>query len=488
MASSDESGPPSHVPDVEATVEPGVLREKVNLLNLSTVSVTSCNKPGYMNNMISQFQEHVIPAVEDLINNSTLSDESINIFSMATQTSSSELCISTPSAKRRRDVFPKPVVSLPAILPNERSFHIANRSKNVTFTFQEAVKDTSQAAATSATAMEEEDSDDDENLRPVTTHRIATESTQTFDHRPDDVVIHPKALPIWLLSKKHRSYEQRATLRARLMTSCLKTSITPRWALRKDQEPRPQYITNTPAMLLLQKRHALEITEQARNDLLARASEEGQRADDYLSITHQIYAKENDSNSFKAEARIVEIMTRYKLQERKKLDAAFLKDKENYPCTSEEWEKTYFDSAQPSTSKRRRSRSSRSASREKKRAGATRGARPNSPKVSNNHQNSARTTSKDSSSYSGKGKAGPGSSVKGSSKRPEQSSSSSTSSYDAPNRSSDDTRNQRGRGTSRGRGRGRGGNQDNRSRDRCEITHEERSLFDKMKEFMSKHK
>jgi len=133
MASSDESGPPSHVPDVEATVEPGVLREKVNLLNLSTVSVTSCNKPGYMNNMISQFQEHVIPAVEDLINNSTLSDESINIFSMATQTSSSELCISTPSAKRRRDVFPKPVVSLPAILPNERSFHIANRSKNVTF-------------------------------------------------------------------------------------------------------------------------------------------------------------------------------------------------------------------------------------------------------------------------------------------------------------------------------------------------------------------
>ena len=493
MDSSDESRPVTPEPDVDSPVQKGVLSEKVIDLNLATVSITSFCKPGNIENIVSQFIDSNVPAIIDLIETTTLSDDSINILNMATQTSSSELCVSAPSAKRRRDVFPKPSVSLPTTFPNDnhtdRRIQLANRSKTVTFTLQNKQEDiASPSTVETTTAMEEEADSDADDLLPVMRHRIATEATQTPDLRPDEVVILPQALPIWLLSKKHRSFEQRARLRARLLTSCLRTSITPRWALRKDQEPRPQYIENTAGMLTLMKRHAREVTEQARDDLEAKSQEEGQRADDYLSITHGIYAKAEDANSFKAEARIVEIMSRYKVQERKKLDSSFLKDKETFPITPEEWEKTYTERAQPGSSKRRRS--SRSASREKRRSRPNSNPRQDSPARPPRNQDSARNAPRsDPAPTGGKGKASAGSHVKGASKRPDftSSSSSSTSSNNHQNRARDDTRGQRGRGSSRGRGRGRGGYQENRN-ERLEITPEERSLFDKMKEFMSKHK
>ena len=112
----------------------------------------------------------------------------------------------------------------------------------------------------------------------------------------------------------------------------------------------------TTARLALIKCHAFEIATQALDDLLAKATEEQTRADEYLNIVQSIYVKEGTPDDFlKAEAWIVEIIGKCHIQECKKLDAAGLKDKYSSPTDDDDWAKTFIDVTPPGTSKRRRS-------------------------------------------------------------------------------------------------------------------------------------
>ena len=233
-----------------------------------------------------------------------------------------------------------------------------------------------------------------------------TEATQTSEPAPE-YVVNAKALQIWLLSKKHRSYQQRATMRAAHIQDLLEEAMTPIWCIRKDAEPRPQYIELTAPMLALTKRHAREIAEQARLDLLQRSEEEGARADEYLTITHGIYAKHKDNNAFKAEARIVEILGKYKVQEKKKFQAALEREREAFPKDDAGWEKSLFDAAKPGSSRRRQSRSA-SGERKRRRESASR----QTPPTPAGQGTSASTQAV--ANVTGKGKSGPNQKAKNS--------------------------------------------------------------------------
>ena len=137
-----------------------------------------------------------------------------------------------------------------------------------------------------------------------------TEQTQTQD--PDDEYkVIERAEQLWLLMKKHRSYEQRAKLRGLLIKNLLENDLTPIWAIRRDHEPRPQYIQYSPAMLALTKRHARELSQLAYTELFAISRQEKERADEFEEITEAIYVRENDSNYNKAANRCASIISKY---------------------------------------------------------------------------------------------------------------------------------------------------------------------------------
>ena len=321
-------------------------------------------------------------------------------------------------------------------------------------------------------------------------HVSATEATQTAEVKPPEYVVNSKAMAIWLLSKKHRSYEQRATLRARLIDDLLKLSMAPLWTIRRDYLPRPQYVVMTPGLLALYKRHAMEVAAQARDDLLLAASEEGSKADEYLNLTQTIYIKHKDNDFFKAESRIVDIIDKYGIQEKKKLSASFVKDREAFPMDDEAWQATTMEPARPSTS-RVRSRSqpgSSSTSRERKRPRDTSSGSDPSPPPPPSPPSQGTSTAPRKSSSGYKGKAGPTGHVKGSSRR--------STNQEPPARREPSPQQQRGRsasrgargGTSRGRGRGRGrgNNTQYQRRDRSDFSSEDRAFFEKLKEHFKK--
>ena len=158
---------------------------------------------------------------------------------------------------------------------------------------------------------------------PKTVPKTA-DATQTADL--DDFQVLDLALDIWLLAKKHRVYEQRAQLRLRQMKSLMDSGITPMWAVRGDYHTRPPYVMITPEMVDITKRHAKEVTMAAYFELVQRAAGDKKQADRYMSIVEGIYNKENDQDFPKAEARISQIITRYRAQEFSKLDTQRKKD------------------------------------------------------------------------------------------------------------------------------------------------------------------
>ena len=100
----------------------------------------------------------------------------------------------------------------------------------------------------------------------------------------------------------------------------LDAGITPMWAIRGDYFTRPPYVMITPELVDITKRHAKEVTMACYFELMQRANGDKKQADRYLQIVQSIYQKEGDPNFAKAEARIVEITTRYRAQEYGKLE------------------------------------------------------------------------------------------------------------------------------------------------------------------------
>jgi len=493
---------------------PSSLSEAVNNLNNLTVSA-NLNNPLQINvsNILPVMSDIIVfHSATDVLNPTVLLSDSEDLSNAATQTSSTDMAPLAPKSKRKRDEFPviKTNASCTTISSLER-FKFVPRSKlmkSVSFDLQASMSVDEQAAgattpaASSASLPRATGTHPPEQIRESGPRRVAqldeSEATQTpMDLAPDQFSVNPKAMDIWLLSKKHRSYEQRATLRARLIEDHLKHGTVPLWALRRDYEPRPQYIECTPEMLALTKRHAREVAQQALNDLEAKAAEEQVKADDFLNITQQIYVKENDVNFFQAESRIVDIIDKYGSQEKRKLSAAYCKDRDAFPSNDEMWESSMAAVNKPGTSRGRRPRSgqrSTSGERKKRRedrslASTSSPPPPPPPPAHTSHQASSSTAQQ--SGPSNKGKAGPNSKVKGASRRqgPQaapQEPSTTSSNYNRPAQ-----RGARGGGHPRGRGRGRGaqGTSSNyQQQDRSTFSQEDRRLFEEMKKHFAKNK
>ena len=97
-------------------------------------------------------------------------------------------------------------------------------------------------------AADPSDIEMDEEFEPRTNEGTQTSIQETY-------VIRPEAAKVWLIAKKHRTYEQRARLRAAHIQASLKASKTPMWALRRDYNPKPPYLEFTAGMDALQRRH-----------------------------------------------------------------------------------------------------------------------------------------------------------------------------------------------------------------------------------------
>ena len=89
---------------------------------------------------------------------------------------------------------------------------------------------------------------------------------------------------------------------------------------------------------------------QAQDDLQIEATDEGSKTDEFLNIVQEIYVRENNGDFFKAESLIVEIIERYSHQEKRKISAAYTKDREGFPKLTIAWKNTMSAAVSPGTS------------------------------------------------------------------------------------------------------------------------------------------
>jgi len=295
------------------------LTEAVRELNLSSVSNTLITNPS---NTCSDCDINYENCTSQVVSRTSLTDDAKQLPNDANATK-----LESPSplqvSKRKRGNDIAPIITKQSIL-SKRILLIPRRSNSVTFdlqnnaatnpdglTWSPSSSNASSPAASDTEPvpnMEEADQNPNEMIVESTVEvrttpsnagvgmsnqpsrprsNALTEQTQTQD--PDDQYqVITKAEPLWLLMKKHRAYEQRAKLRSSLLNNLLVNDITPMWALRRHYEPRPQYIVFSPAMLELSQKHAREVTHLAYSELLTKAAEEKERADEFEEITKQI--------------------------------------------------------------------------------------------------------------------------------------------------------------------------------------------------------
>lgn len=499
MDKSDErEAAPPHNAVQQPEDDCDLLEEVISSLNISMVSEDnlSCishpiiNVQTRSNLELSTF----VSATDNVLSSAQATPRSQQSNNVKQRTCSNESLSCTQAAKRKReasDEIVKSNVSPPApiVISYERDIIKAvNKTiaKNVSFDLlQNHNSDTDVPTGASTATQAELPPRGSTEMAAPSRYRTAapldaTEGTQTPLIVPPEVEIIPKATPIWLLSKKHRAYEQRADLRSRLIEDLLKHSMVPSWALRQDYVERPPYIECTPAMLELTQRHAREVATQARDDLLITATEERERADDFLNIVQGIYVKEGNRDFFKAESRIVEIIARYGEQEKKKLSSSYSKDRDSFPADTAAWEQTMAATTRPSTSRPRRPRSGQRSpggvKRRRTEADSSSSAPPPPPPPP---PQAPASQAPRTSSVSGKGKAGSKGLVKGTSRRPDLPADHSAFPR-APPPQEHQSRGSRGGGPPRGRGRGRGAGYQNPRQEGSTFSTEDRALFEQM--------
>ena len=259
---------------------------------------------------------------------------------------------------------------------NKVSFDLQNNNAASTSKVKPAVAHSIAPSDSSSTLLDSNNNDMDsterKNPRPQVVQndqipgpsRAITEPTQMEDPDEEYMVI-PRATDIWLLMKKHHAYEQRHRLRAAQLQGLMQQEITPMWAIRRDQEQRPQFLTTTPEQIDLARTHARELCELTYVELLTRESEDHEKADDYEAIVRDIYRREVDPDIELAMRRCEMILAKYRAQEQVKLNAATARDTAAFPKDDREY--IALLDAQSSTSGTSRRRRSRSTSRDNKR-------------------------------------------------------------------------------------------------------------------------
>jgi hypothetical protein len=136
--------------------------------------------------------------------------------------------------------------------------------------------------------------------------------------------------PIWKSAKRHRGNEQKASLRARNIEKALDKNRPPTWAY--GLTPMPDFIVPmSNEMLALQKKQATDVARLAKDELRLKQADNKSMADNNMEICKDWYQKKEDTNYPKAEERIVEIVGRYRKEEKKKLQSFKLREKARYP-------------------------------------------------------------------------------------------------------------------------------------------------------------
>ena len=484
------------------------LTEAVRDLNLTSVRNSKIALTDDRVNECVALWQNDIASTQVIVSENPLPELQTMLLDKSSVTSTGSASPMQPLKRKRGEE--NSILALPK--PNEkpqRTVSIPCRTNKVTFVLQnnpagentppEDLSDTASQSSASEAEMQQGPSNDDNGAESLTvsntvtvittptnevveqprprltpfvppTAQGVTEKTQTQD--PDDEYkVIERAEQLWLLMKKHRSYEQRAKLRGLLIKNLLENDITPIWAIRRDHEPRPQYIQYSPAMLALTKRHARELSQLAYTELFATSRQEKERADEFQEITEAIYVRENDNNYNKAANRCAAIISKYRTQEKNKLDSARTRDMDMYPDDDEAYKTLLEQQPRASTSRRQTSRSESRENKRRRQASQGPSAPPPPPPPPPPPQSGSSVAQ-----ASGKGKAGPNSHTKGSSKRGGRQelsfagSSGVNQQRPAPNPTPQHSREvspqSRGRTQYRGQRGGRGGRGSNRGRGR----------------------
>ncbi len=150
-----------------------------------------------------------------------------------------------------------------------------------------------------------------------------------------DYQVNDAALETWRLAKTYRANQQRAYLRADVITQLLEHDCIPSCYLGVNTLPRFLLpLTDTMADTI--KRHGREKADMAVEFLRNQCSTLKKRADNTLALLKTIYEEERD-NSFSKAAELIKCMVfHYRGIEVKRLQANFKRELERRPTTNEQ--------------------------------------------------------------------------------------------------------------------------------------------------------
>ena len=146
----------------------------------------------------------------------------------------------------------------------------------------------------------------------------------------------PEASAIWRSSLNHRTHELRANLRANALQSLMDSGINPLWTY--GLERIPDYLKPlSEGMLQVLQGNARRVTEQAYLELRNRQSRESQIAAHHENVTRTLFQELGRDDYSQAEERATGILSAYRAQEKKKLQAILARDNTKRPTSNEQW-------------------------------------------------------------------------------------------------------------------------------------------------------
>lgn len=149
------------------------------------------------------------------------------------------------------------------------------------------------------------------------------------------VKIPSSAEPMWNCAKRHRTSEQKCKLRADTLATMLTDDLVPGYFMGVDKIPRffmkdgelPTRLTD------MINRQARERTQVAIDYLRLEQAKEKSRADFYDQATKDLYAQEEDRSYEEAETLMVNLLTTYRVSEKRRLEALAKKEAARKPST-----------------------------------------------------------------------------------------------------------------------------------------------------------
>ena len=174
-----------------------------------------------------------------------------------------------------------------------------------------------------------------QNSNPKNGGATSKQSTSTSDNH-DQYEVLKSAAPIWHLALQHKTYEQRANMRATALKDKIDNNSPPLWCF--GIEKMPEYLNPISEELFdMMQRHAMEIAEHCYLKLLEKQINEQGIGNSHMNLTKHLYEEENNPDFPKAEARLVGIIAAYRAQEKQKIGNIYSRDEAKRPADKAGW-------------------------------------------------------------------------------------------------------------------------------------------------------